>query len=228
MKVLAISDLQAPFQHKDALKFLQTVAYEKQTNAWVCMGDEVDFHALSDYDHNPNGYSAGHELEAALRFMRLLYAAFPTVKSCISNHTMRPLRRALRAGIPTAFIRKYKEFLEAPEGWTWHEKIEIDGIIYEHGDECAGSSPNVLEKIARLNNKPTVVGHHHSKPGVLHYKPGLWAMNAGCLIDRTAYAFSYMRNKSKIVPGTGVVIDGDPSFIRMKLNKSGTRWTGKL
>ena len=64
--VLVISDLQVPFQHKDAYDFLEEVANAYNITEVVCIGDEIDFHALSDYDPDPDGFSAGHELHRAI------------------------------------------------------------------------------------------------------------------------------------------------------------------
>jgi len=51
--VLVISDLQYPFAHKDSLAFLKAVNRKYKCNEVVCIGDEVDMHAISDWGHVP-------------------------------------------------------------------------------------------------------------------------------------------------------------------------------
>lgn len=227
--VLVISDTQIPFQHPDYLEFLNAVRRKYKCTEIVHIGDEVDFHALSDWDHDPDGYSAGHELSAALKELKRLYKAFPKVKACISNHTARPFRRAKRYGIPRAFLRDYAEFLEAPRGWKWAGSWEIDGVRYEHGEGFSGKDGAI--KAAHKNMQSTVIGHIHSFAGIqfsANPKHLFYGFNVGCLIDDKAYAFAY--NKTQVnrpIVGCGVVTKGLPSFIPMQLKRGG-RWSGKL
>lgn len=230
--VLAISDLQVPFQHEDAYTFLKAVAYGYQPTQVICIGDEVDFHALSDYDPDPDGFSAGHELQRAIDKLAPLYEMFPAVKSCISNHTMRPFRRAYKFGIPRALMRDYGEFLQAPKGWEWKNYHIIDGVRYEHGHELGGGQGKTCTANAPLKNgRSTVFGHFHANAGI-HYTATpehlLFGFNVGCLIDYKSYAFAYAHGmKSKPVLGCGIVDEGIPTFIPMLLNKKG-RWVGRL
>lgn len=228
-RVLVISDTQAPFHHAQTLEFLRYVYEEYKCDAVVHIGDEVDFHALGDYDTDPDGYSAGQELEVALEFMEDLYELFPEVKACVSNHTARPLRRAFSAGIPRAFLREYHEFLEAPSGWKWKDHWDINGVIYEHGESFGGQYAHL--KHATQNMKPTVVGHHHSNAGIIYHankEKLIWGMAVGCLVDTKAYAFKYGKKyPRKPILGCGVVVDGQPIFIPMLLNKT-NKWVGKL
>ena len=157
------------------------------------------------------------------------YKAFPNVKTCTSNHTARPFRRAHKYGIPKAFLKDYAEFLEAPKGWAWRTQWEIDGIKYEHGEGFSGSLGAI--KAAEGNMQSTVIGHIHSHAGILYSANPrflIFGFNVGCLIDNDAYAFAYNKKfKKKPIIGAGVVIKGTPIFEAMKQKKGG-RWTGKL
>lgn len=227
--VLVISDTQAPFQHRDTIPFLRAVCKKYTPNEYIHIGDEMDFHALSDYTADPDGYSAGHELTEGLKFMRALYKEFPKMKVCTSNHTARPLRRAFKVGIPRAFLRDYKEFLEAPDGWEWADKWVIDEVIYEHGEGQSG--PLGALKAALGNMQSTVIGHLHAFAGIswsANPRHLVFGFNVGCLIDTKAYAFSYGKHfKNKPILGCGVVIKGIPVFVPMTLNRRG-RWVGTL
>lgn len=227
--VLAIPDLHCPFQHPDAFKFLQAVKKKYKPNKVVCLGDEMDGHAISMHDSDPDGMSAGKELEQAKVELNKLYKIFPNVLVCTSNHGSLPYRRAYKFGIPKAFLKSYKEFLDAPQGWEWADEHEIDNVIYEHGESFSGQQGAI--KSANANMQSTVIGHIHSFAGIQYsanQKHLIFGFNVGCLIDNAAYAFAYGKKfKAKPILGCGIIVDGIPTFIPMILTSKG-KWTGKL
>jgi hypothetical protein len=227
--VLAIPDMHHPWSHKDTLPFLKALKQKYRPTRVVCLGDEADLHALSNYDHDPDGRSAGDELKAAVDALHPIYELFPEVSSCVSNHTARPFRRAKKYGIPLAFMRDYREFLQAPEGWWWDEQFEIDGVLYEHGEGASGVLGAI--RTALGNMRSTVIGHLHSWAGIswaANPRHLVFGFNAGCLIDKDAYAFAYGKTlKNKPIIGAGIIRGGIPIFEPMRLNSRG-RWTGEL
>lgn len=227
--VLIIPDTQYPFAHEDSFDFLSSLKRKYKPTKIVHIGDEIDLHAMSDWDHDPDGMSAGDELKAAIIDMKRLYSIFPEVMACTSNHTARPFRRAFKHGIPAAFLRDYHEFLQAPSGWKWADSWEIDGVKYEHGEGQSGSLGAL--KAALGNMQSTVIGHLHSFAGIIYNanpKFLIFGFNVGCLIDRKKYAFAYGKNmKNKPILGAGIVHKGVPTFIPMLLNKNG-KWVGKI
>lgn len=228
--VLIIPDLQAPFQHPDTIDFLAAVEEVWEPTEYVCIGDEVDFHALSDYEHDPDGYSAGHELEAAKEFLFELYEYFPDMKVCVSNHTSRPFRRAKKYGIPRAFLKDYHEFLEAPEGWEWKDHFYIDGVRYEHGDALGGVGHTAPKRMVLQNMESTVFGHFHAGASiqwVRTHKKIMFGMNVGCMIDHDAYAFRYWKGPKSEIICCAIVDRGIPTIVPMVLEKGG-RWCGEL
>jgi hypothetical protein len=212
-RVLVVPDLQLPFAHQDAISFLKWMKKKFSPDVVVNVGDEVDFHALGDWDHDPDGSSAGDELKLALEQLEEHYTLFPNVMVCTSNHTARPFRRAFKYGIPKAFLTDY-----------W----EVDGTRYEHGEGQSG--PQGALKAALANMQPTVIGHIHSHAGILYSaneKHLIYGFNVGSLIDRHAYAFRYgAKIKSKPILGAGIVDKGVPTYIPMLLDQNG-RWTGR-
>lgn len=229
MITICIPDLHCPFEHPDAFKFLRAVKKLYKPNTCVILGDEIDAHALGDYDHDPDGLSAGDELIAAIKHLQPLYELFPNALVCESNHTSRPYRQAYKHGIPRAMMRDYSELLKAPKGWCWMAMHEVDGVLFEHGESFTGQLAAI--KSAQANMQSTVIGHIHAFAGIqfsANEKSTIFGFNVGCLIDRKAYAFAYGRKiKAKPVLGCGIIADGVPLFVPMTLDRKG-RWTRKL
>lgn len=227
-RVLAISDTQEPFGHRDAIPFLKWVKKKYAPDTVVHVGDEMDFHALGDWDHDPDGFSAGHELQRGLERLQQYYDLFPTVMACTSNHTARPYRRAFKHGLPRAFLRDYSEFLRAPKGWEWRDQWEVDDVVYEHGEGFSGYQGAL--NCAAKHGKSTVIGHIHSHAGILwtaNERDLMYGFNVGCLIDRHAYAFRYGRNhRYKPILGVGIIDKAVPTYVPMLLDTSG-RWIGR-
>lgn len=226
---LDIPDAHAPFEHQDMLAFLREVKRKHRPDYTVCLGDEGDGHGLGNYDHDPDGHSAGDEYLLMIEHLKPLYEMFPNVQCCHSNHTSRPFRRAAKYGIPSVYLREYRDFMQAPKGWSWHASVEIDGVRHLHGEGYSG--PLGALKCAQAHMQPVVIGHLHSYAGVLfnaNPRHLFWGMNAGCLIDRDAYAFAYGKHMAaKPILGCGLVRNRVPTFLPMNLNRNG-RWTGDL
>lgn len=230
-RVLVVSDLQEPFAHKDALEFVKAVRNVYDTDTTVFIGDEADMHAFAGkFPHDPDGFSPGHELQAARKALKPWYEEFPEARVCTSNHVERYYKRAHNAGFPRASLVSEQELLGAPRGWSWHKTITIDGVRYEHGDAQGGLDAARL--LAITNRQSTVIGHHHPHGGVRFIANDddlIFALNVGCLIDRRAYAFKYGENfKFKPTLGTGVVIRGVPSFVPMVVAGKAERWIGEI
>lgn len=226
--ILAVSDLQIPFEHPDAYAFIEWLTEEYEPDEVVYVGDEVDQHALSRYDHDPDGITAGEELEESIERLKKYYALHPEAKCCTSNHTDRVFKKAFSAGIPRGYLKSIREFLQAPEGWEWRDEWRIDGIRFSHGDEVGGQVPHRTLALAAMTS--CVIGHHHSTPGV-HFianrTEAIFGMNVGCLIDVNAYAFHYTRKqKNQPVLGAGLILSGVPKFVPMITTKNG-RWDWK-
>lgn len=227
--VLAISDLQAPYEHPDALAFLSEIKGKYKPTKIVCIGDSLDQHTLGKWTANPDLPGPADEYAQGIAFMKKLYRLFPTAIEVISNHNSRYLKRVMEAGIPSSFIKSYREIMQYPAGWDIADEVEIDGVMYEHGTRFGGLS--ATRQSIQVNGQSTVFGHLHSGGGVTYVanrKHMLFAMNVGCLIDYSRLAFAYARD-AKLRPtlGTGVIRKGVPHFVPMLIDDAG-RWTGKL
>lgn len=212
MRVLVIPDIQAPFEHPRFLSFLKSVYKKYRCNAVVCIGDEVDFHSISDYPHDPDGMSPGDELKDAIKHLRPYYKAFPRVLVCHSNHAARIESKALKLGLPRSAIKPLNTILDAPRTWIRSDRWEIDGVVYKHGLGYSGTLGAINS--AKDEMKSCVIGHLHADAGILYWsnnKKTIFGMNVGCGIDVNAYAFAYGKHhRKKPVLSCGVVIDGSP------------------
>lgn len=231
--ILHICDTHAPYSHPDLIPFLRAVKEHYQPTRVVHGGDEVDNHALSFHDSDPNLDSAGKELHEARKVITDLHSLFPEMQICHSNHGSLIYRRALKCGIPTEYLKSYREILfpdGGGEGWSWHEKIRLtlpngEAVQFQH--QCAGDPVNAAAH-ERCN---LVLSHEHSKFHITYsasHAALYFGMHGGCLLDAPSLAFAYGKTALKrAIIGCAVIIDSQPVLVPMLLSKGG-RWTGRL
>ena len=226
--ILIIPDTHAPYHHPDTVAFLKAVADRYNPKQVIHLGDEVDNHAMSFHDTDPDLDNAGAELAKAREFIAELSKAFPKMVLMDSNHGSLLYRRGKAKGIPRAALVPYRELLGAPEGWEWHFEYMVDDILFCHGDGKRGDALSA----ARYNFGSIVMGHHHSEFGIrwqaVQGNRMVFGMNAGCLIDDQSLAFGYNKKTSKRpVLGCGLLVNGNPILLPMKVDDN-NRWIGEL
>ena len=215
--VLVISDLQLPFESKGALSFCRSLAKEYRVPAEniLNVGDEIDNFHGSAYPKDPDAdLSAINEFEIVRERIKEWGRTFPKMKVCISNHGIRWLKKAIDAQIPTHLLRTYQDIFKIPPGWEYREEWRFSRLKYPfrmiHG---MGYSGVMGHRNAALDGQiSTVIGHLHSNAGINWIQTNggarMWAANAGCLIDPTAFAFKYEKyNRVKPQLGALVIID---------------------
>jgi len=207
--VLIIADTHFPFEKKGYLEHCLNIRDKYNCGTIVHIGDEVDLCGISQWEKDPDGFSAGTEASLAQEKMKIWYKAFPEVKVCIGNHTARPFRLARANGMPKKFIKTYEDAWEAPKGWKWAEHWEIDGVLYTHGTGFSGA--NAAIRIATRHRQNTVVGHIHSEAGVQYSASKIdliWGLQVGGALDDSSYAAYYAKDQlKKSIVGCGVVLD---------------------
>lgn len=204
MKVLAIGDLHAPFTLKRYLRFCKNVDRRCGCNQVVFIGDLVDNHYSSYHETDPDGFSAGEELDRAITEIRKWYKAFPEAYVCIGNHDRIVHRKAYSAGISRRWVRDYGEMFNAP-GWKFVEDVIIDGVRY-----CHGEGKKAPQK-AKDNMRSHVQGHHHSECGVVWHTGDncrVFGMQVGNGIDRKSYAMAYGKHGPHPAIACGVIEHG--------------------
>lgn len=213
---LIISDLQIPFEARNALDFCKRVQKEfkiKESNV-LCVGDEVDQYFGSLYAKDPDArHSATSEIADTIKTIARWGKAFPKMLIAESNHGQRWAKRAASAEIPSIMMRKYQEVIQAPPGWKWKRswmvKASKKPFLLTHGMGYSGV--NAHRQMA-LNNGVSTVHGHLTHAGIAHIKTEhqeIWGMCVAALIDVDAYAFHYGKDhKFKPSLGVGVVADG--------------------
>lgn len=225
-RILFISDMHIPYHHQDLIPFLQYLKDKHNPTRVICLGDELDKHALSYHDSDPDLPSAGDELRKSLPVIKELYDMFPTMDIIESNHGSLVWRKAKTFGIPKHYIKGYNDVLEVGDGWKWSFDLTI---TLPNGQKCYvhhGKTNNVT-KLSQQMGMCAVQGHYHESFKIDYWgnPNGLfWGMQCGCLIDDDALAFSYNNvNIKRPVIGTAVIIDSQPILEPMLLNGEG-RW----
>lgn len=229
-RILLISDLHIPYHHQDAIAFLLHLKEKYNPTRVICLGDEVDGHALSFHDSDPDLPSAGDEIRQALPVIAELFKIFPKMDILESNHGSLVWRKAKVFGIPKHYIKSYNEVLGVDSGWKWSFDLTVD---LPNGQKCYmhhGKTSNIIQ-LSQQMGMNALQGHYHETFKLDYWgnSTGLyWGMQCGCLIDDDKLAFNYNNvNIKRPIIGTGLIIDSMPVLEPMRLNSEG-RWVGAV
>lgn len=218
--ILLISDMHIPYHHKDTLDFLSDLNKEYKPKKIICLGDECDKHNLSFHPSDPDLYSAGDEIKAALPVIRSLKKLFPKMDLLESNHGSLVYRKAKHHGIPAHYLKSYNDVLEVGEDWRWHFDMTIR---LPTGLDCYLHHGKVKDaiKLSQMMGCCAIEGHFHESFAIQYWSSPTalyWAMNCGCLADDKSLAMSYNNvNVKRPIIGTGVIVEGMPVLVPMKL-----------
>jgi hypothetical protein len=227
-RYLIISDLQIPFEHKDALSFCKYVKkwFQIPDENCYCVGDETDGYYLSKFPKSPDRlHSATSEIQETRDKIALWASEFPILKIAESNHKLRLVRRAVDSYLPQFVLRKYEEIIGSTDGWKWADEWLVKAarrhFTIRHGMEYSGRYAG-HQALQLGGGMSTVFGHLHTVGGVTYQRAvgfDAWAMAVGCLIDEKSYAFAYGQyQKMKPALGVGVVLGGGTLPIWIPLN----------
>lgn len=218
--VLVISDMHIPYHHPKMLDWLQSLKDKYKPTRVICIGDELDKHALSYHDSDPNLKSAGDELSESLVVIKKLHEMFPVMDILESNHGSLIYRKAKTHGIPKQYLKSYNDVLGVADGWKWHFDLTItlpngSPVYFHHGKSSDGL------RLSQTMGMSCVQGHFHEKFKIDYWANPLglyWAMQVGCLIDDDSLAFAYNNvNLKRPIIGCGLIVDSVPILEAMPL-----------
>lgn len=202
-RVLVIGDLHEPFGKKGYRNFCESMYHKYNCNEVVFIGDIIDAHFSSFHDTDPDGHSAGAELDLAKAAIAKWYKVFPKAKVCLGNHDLIPNRKAFNAGLSKQWIRTLGDVLDVPN-WTFAEDFTIDDVLYTHG------TGRKARRRAVQNFQSTAQGHLHSESYIEYYvgnKFRIFALQVGCGIDKKSFAMAYGKNSPNPHINCGVVLE---------------------
>ena len=201
--ILVIGDLHEPFTKKGYLEFCRKQQEIYNCGTIIFIGDLIDNHYSSYHETNPDGYSAGHELDLAIQNIQDWYFTFPKAVVIIGNHDRLVHRKAFTSGLSKRWIKDYSEVLETPN-WKFVEYINMFGINFNHGE---GGTARTR---AKNELQSQVQGHLHTQL-YSEFLSGandiIFGVQVGCGVDSKSYAMSYGRNFKKPAIGCAVVLN---------------------
>ena len=201
--VLVIGDLHEPFCLDGYLEWCQEQYETFNCNQVIFFGDILDNHAFSYHEPDPDGMSAGLELEKTIEKVAKWYDAFEYADVCIGNHDRMAARKAMTGGIPAAWIKTYNEVLKTPN-WNWVESVVYDDVLYEHGEGGQAQTK------AKNNLMFSVCGHTHTEAYCKWFvgkRFRVFGMQVGCGVNADTYAAAYARNFKRQAIGAAVILN---------------------
>lgn len=213
--VLIIGDLHAPFNLPNYLEFCLNQQRKYKCGKVIFIGDIIDNHFSSYHESDPDGMSAGDELDKAINEIQKYYKVFPNATVIIGNHDRLVYRKAFTGGVSKRWIKEYKDVLRVPN-WEFVENLELFNININHGE--GGTARTKMKK--ELQSQ--IQGHLHSDfyvEYIVGKKFIIFGMQVGCGINNKSYAMAYGKNFKKPAIGCGVLLNKGtlPIIIPMKL-----------
>lgn len=243
-RVLVFGDMHIPYHHPDTFSFLKAIQDKLNPELIINLGDELDYHAMSFHDTDPDLDNAGAELLKGREYLHKLEQIMPNMMIVHSNHGSMKFRKAKTHGFPRHLILSYADaiFGERKEdgsiyrpnkrgnGWIWVDKLIFKTSLNQEVLCVHNQLQNCITNIQR-NQMCFIQGHYHSNYEIRYLSSPynlLWGVTTGCLVDDNSFAFNYNKIDSKRpIIGCVAVINGQPVLIPMLLEKGG-RWCGKL
>jgi len=200
--VLVIGDLHEPFCLDNYLDFCKALKKQFKTTHTVFIGDVMDAHAFSYHEHDPDGWSAGGELDETVKRLQRWHKAFPNADVCLGNHDRMVARKAFTAGLSRRWLKALPEVLETPS-WNFQVRFKHAGVLYIHGEGVTART-----KAQRVGGS-VVQGHRHTE-GYAHFLPTenrMFGMQVGCGVDAESYAMAYAKDGGAPVLSAAVVLN---------------------
>lgn len=123
---LLISDVHAPYHHKDTFAFLEALDDYYQFDEVISVGDLIDHHRGSYHESEPDAMSEEDEYFAAKDYMEELQDMFPKMTITVGNHDEIPKRKLRTVGLPTSMLADYNAMYGLKNSWKWVDEYKLD------------------------------------------------------------------------------------------------------
>ena len=219
-RVGIIGDTHLPYELDGYLEFCVETFDKHGVDTVVHIGDFFDNHSLSFHDSEPTLHNVMGEYESAFERAQDWYEAFPELTLVMGNHDRIPARQLRKLGMePSIYMRPVEELFGMPPGWQVVDQIEIDNVLYHHGETAGGI--NGFRKDAETRMRCTVSGHNHSNAGISATATDqelVWGLAVGCGVNHEHLAFAYGKHfAKKPIVACGLVLEGEPRVAYMDL-----------
>ena len=219
-RVGIIGDTHLPYEKDGYLYFCLETFDKYGVDTVVHIGDLIDHHGLSFHQSEPTLMNVMGEHESAIERLQDWYEAFPELTLVMGNHDRIPARQLRTLGMePSIYMRPIEELFGMPPGWQVVDQIEIDDVLYHHGETAGGI--NGFRKDAETRMRCTVSGHNHSNAGISATATDqelVWGLAVGCGVNHEHLAFAYGKHfAKKPIIACGVVVEGEPHIEYMDL-----------
>ena len=196
--------------------FLEDMYTQWDCDTVVHIGDMADFHAISFHQKEFGLESIERELDMARLQVAKMTDVFPEAQYLTGNHSALPARQAREAGLPPSMLISLGDLMDLPDTWEIHPRhhdLEIDGVIYRHGDKGRSNQQNAAFLNAQMEFTSVVQGHFHAQAGVCfgaNKSRRYFGMQVGCGTDPRSPYMNYSKIYAKRpLLGCGIVLDGE-------------------
>lgn len=206
-----IGDLHEPFTDPRYFDFILNIVNKYKIDKVVFMGDEIDNHAISYHEKDPNGYGIRQEYDLAVLGLEKWFKAFPNSDVLTGNHSSLIKRQVKSAGLLNDWVKPLNDLYKVPT-WKFHTEFETDKFVCGHGDD----GKNLKTKILHWG-KSYIQGHYHSESNLFFTSENHFGLQVGCGVDKTSYAFKYAgKGAKRFIHSAGTYIEGNPGLLTMK------------
>lgn len=200
--ILVVGDLHLPFTLEGYFEFCLGIYKKYNCDHVIFIGDLIDSHFSSFHATDPDGMSAGTELDYAIEMLKPWKEAFPVADVCHGNHDLIQLRKAYKEGLSKRWIKDFGEVLDVD--WNFQPSFEYNGCLFRHGLGMKAAPKSGSEMMN------VIQGHFHTD-AYMHWNVGrgkkVFGMQVGCGVDRESYAMAYAKEFPKQAISCGVVLE---------------------
>ncbi len=200
--ILCVGDLHLPFTLRGYLEFCQSISYKYSCDKVIFMGDIIDSHYSSFHATDPDGLSAGDELEFCIKEIDRWKKVFSEADVVTGNHDLIILRKAYANGLSKRWIKDFNQVLGVD--WVFKPSFIYNNTLFRHGIGQK-SAPKAGSEFMNV-----VQGHHHTS-AYIEYRVGMgskvFGMQVPCGVDRETYAMAYAQEFPKPAIGCSVILD---------------------